>query len=169
MRRSQRRAAAALLISVGAALRTRLLVCAVWSFFLLSGVAQAQGPDTLPFRASFTEHIRSAAGDSMPASHRAAYGPVDQPVAVLYCPSPQYPTELAAFGFDGEVDVQFVVDSIGRAELDDLLVVEASHPGFIGPVRRAIAKCRYRPAQKAGRPVRFLVRQLVRYHLTNEP
>jgi outer membrane biosynthesis protein TonB len=147
-----------------------MIAGAVWSSVLMPDVARAQGPDsTLRFRTSFTEQIPGVAWDSMPDSHRSAGGPVDQPAAVLYCPPPQYPTELAAFGFDGEVDVQFVIDTTGRAELEDLLVTKASHPGFIRPVRRAMAKCRYRPAHKDGRPVRFLVRQLVRYHLGEEP
>lgn len=141
----------------------------IWGCVCLPGVAGAQGADSLPLRASSTAHIPNPSGDSMPASHRSASDSVDQPAAVLYCPSPRYPTELVAFGFDGEVDVQFVIDTAGRAELDDLLVIEASHPGLIGPVRRAMAKCRYRPAKKDGRPVRFLVRQQVRYHLGAEP
>jgi TonB family protein len=130
---------------------------------------EAQGADTLPFRTSSAAGIPSPQRDSMPASHRSAVDSVDQPVAVLYCPPPQYPPELAAFGFDGVVDVQFVVDTSGRAELEDLVIKEASHPGFVISVRRAIAKCRYRPAQRAGDPVRQLVQQRVDYHLGPEP
>jgi outer membrane biosynthesis protein TonB len=94
---------------------------------------------------------------------------IDQPAGVIYCPEPRYPGVLAEFGFDGDVDLQFVIDTSGRAELDDLVVTAASHPGFVEPARRAIAKCRYRPARKGGRAVRFLVRQRVRYHLRDEP
>ena len=129
--------------------------------------AQAQGPDLLPFRSSQFGHATDSAASRLPASHRSASGDVDLPVRVLYCPQPRYPSELAQFGYDGEVDLQFVVDTTGLAELDDLLVLRASHPGFVLPAQRAMAKCRYRPAQKAGQPVRFLVRQLIRYHLRN--
>ena len=143
--------------------RANLLVALLFP----ASTGQAQTPDTLPFRSSGFERVSDLAGGGMPASHRSAPEDVDRPVQVIYCPEPRYPRELAQFGFDGEVDLQFVVDSSGRAELDDLVVLRASHPGFVLPARRATAKCRYRPAQKAGRPVRFLVRQLIRYHLRN--
>ena len=129
--------------------------------------AEAQSPDPLPFRSSQFGRVTDSAAAGWPASHRSASGDVDFPVQVLYCPQPRYPSELAAFGYDGEVDLQFVIDTTGLAELDQLLVLRASHPGFVLPARRAMAKCRYRPAQKAGQPVRFLVRQRIRYHLQN--
>jgi outer membrane biosynthesis protein TonB len=149
--------------------RAWILVCTI-SFSLLPGaLAQAQGPDTLAFIISPSARITDSVTASMPASHRSAPEGIDQPAGVIYCPEPRYPGVLAEFGFDGDVDLQFVIDTSGRAELDDLVVTAASHPGFVEPARRAIAKCRYRPARKGGRAVRFLVRQRVRYHLRDEP
>ena len=86
-------------------------------------------------------------------------------VRVISCPHPAYPAALAEYGYDGYVIARFVVDTLGLAELDDLVVSEASHPGFVEPVRRAISKCRYQPAWKAGRPVRLYVEQRGIYHL----
>jgi hypothetical protein len=67
------------------------------------------------------------------------------------------------------VDFIFVVDTSGRAELEDLIVVEASNAGFIAPARRAIAKCRYDPARQQGRPVRIRVQQGISFQPPPKP
>jgi outer membrane biosynthesis protein TonB len=139
----------------------RIIVCAIVIGLLQSPLLPAQTLDTLPFRVTPMEHVPDSATKPMPASHRSAEENVDQPVRVIYCPEPSYPTALGEYGFGGQVNLVFVIDTSGFAELQDLVVSEASHNGFIGAARRAIAKCRYRPAQKAGRPVHFLVQQRV--------
>jgi hypothetical protein len=58
---------------------------------------------------------------------------------------PVYPSALAEYGFTGRVDFRFVVDTLGRPELQDMGVLEATNEGFVEPARRAFAKCRYRP------------------------
>ena len=132
-----------------------------------AAVVQAQGSDTLSLRIPPMERVVDSAKAARPASHRTVEKGPDQPVQVLYCPTPRYPTELAGFGFAGQVSLEFVVDTLGLAEMDDLFVAEASHIGFVQPARRAIAKCRYRPAHKAGRPVRQVVQQRVVWHQQN--
>lgn len=140
------------------------------AFALLSAsVGQAQSSDTLSLRLPSMELIVDSATAAIPASHRSVERKVDRPVRVIYCPEPRYPVALAAYGFSGEVILNFVVDTLGLAELKDLVVVEASNIGFVEASRRTIAKCRYGPATKSGRPVRFLVQQQINFSLRLDP
>jgi Gram-negative bacterial TonB protein C-terminal len=129
--------------------------------------AQAQGPDTLSLHIPPMALVTDSARASRPASHRTVEKGADEPVQVLYCPNPSYPIALGVYGFGGHVSMEFVVDTSGLAEMGDLFVAEATHIGFVPAARRAIGKCRYRPAQKAGRPVRYLVQQRVVFRQQN--
>ncbi len=128
---------------------------------------QAQSSDTLSLRITPIELIVDSSTAAMPASHRSVEKNVDQWVRVIYCPVPRSPTALAEYGVGGQVILRFVVDTMGLAELEDLVVVEASNSGFIEASRRAMAKCRYRPARKAGRPVRSVVQQRIHFQGQN--
>ena len=72
-------------------------------------------------------------------------------------PEPKYPASLRAAGIEGRVVVQFVVDTLGRAELGDLQVVETPHPLFVDAVRSALARYRFTIGEAAGRKVRTRV------------
>lgn len=72
-------------------------------------------------------------------------------------PEPKYPASLRAAGIEGRVVVQFVVDTLGRAELGDLQVVETPHPSFVDAVRAALARYRFTVGEAAGRKVRTRV------------
>lgn len=72
-------------------------------------------------------------------------------------PEPKYPASLRAAGIEGRVVVQFVVDTLGRAELGDLQVVESPHPLFVDAVRSALARYRFTIGEAAGRKVRTRV------------
>ena len=67
-------------------------------------------------------------------------------------------------GHDGEVQVQFVVDSLGKPEPGSVKVLLASHPSLEKAVRKAIPCMRYRAASIDGRPVRQLVQQSFSFH-----
>jgi TonB family protein len=125
--------------------------------------AHAQTADTLSLRTPSFLLVADSASNAMPASHRSAAAKVDRPVRVRYCPEPAYPTALGQYGFGGRVVLRFVVDTSGLAELDDIVVSETSNPGFVESARRTVAKCRYDPARRDGRPVRFLVMQPIRF------
>lgn len=140
----------------------RTIACAIAVSMLPVASIQAQAPDTLSLRIPPIERVIDSVRAARPASHRTVEKDPDEPVQVLYCPNPRYPATLAFFG--GHVNMEFVVDTLGLAELEDLFIAEATHVGFIPSARRAIGKCRYRPAQKAGRPVRHLVQQRVVFH-----
>ncbi|HET7189424.1 MAG TPA: energy transducer TonB, partial [Gemmatimonadaceae bacterium] len=70
---------------------------------------------------------------------------------------PKYPASLRAAGIEGRVVVQFVVDTLGRAELADLQVVETPHTLFVDAVRAALARYRFTVGEAAGRKVRTRV------------
>jgi Gram-negative bacterial TonB protein C-terminal len=124
--------------------------------------AHTQQFDSLPvLRGSFAPLDDSS--QIMPASHRTAFKGSHAPVRRWYCPPVAYPPELWQLGVPGKVVFRFVVDTFGRPELDDMLTVEASHHGFVPPARRAVSKCRFDPAMSAGRRVRVVVEQGVRF------
>ena len=70
---------------------------------------------------------------------------------------PRYPAALREAGIEGRVVVQFVVDTLGRAELDALQVVESAHPQFVESVRAALARYRFTVGEASGRKVRTRV------------
>lgn len=74
-------------------------------------------------------------------------------------PSPAYPPSLQSMGFEGDVVVQFVVDTLGRVEMPSVKFVRSSHELFERAVRDALARARYHPAQIGGVCVRQLVEQ----------
>lgn len=59
----------------------------------------------------------------------------------------------------GEVQVQFVVDTTGRADKSTVKVLLATHTELEEAVRKAIPCMRFRAATIDGRPVRQLVQQ----------
>jgi TonB family protein len=86
---------------------------------------------------------------------------VDKP-AVLDAASPidiPYPPSLFASHMRGTVVAEFVVDSDGHVEPETVGIVSSSHPLFSAAVKQAVGAAVFRPAQKAGKPVRQLVQQ----------
>jgi protein TonB len=70
---------------------------------------------------------------------------------------PTFPPALRASGKNGRVLIQFVVDTLGRAEMSELRIVEADDPLFGEAVRRALPRYRFSPGEAGGRKVRTLV------------
>ncbi|CAN5215423.1 hypothetical protein BH09GEM1_BH09GEM1_14500 [soil metagenome] len=85
-------------------------------------------------------------------------GVVDRvPRIIGNAPPPRYPDMLRQSGATGQVVVRFVVDTMGRAELGDIVVVDATHPLFASSVKTALMAYRFTPGEVAGRKVRTLV------------
>ena len=84
---------------------------------------------------------------------------VDDPVDILMPGRLVYPAVLERAGVTGRVVVEFVVDTLGRAEPRTLRVVSSSHPAFDQAARDAVLGTRFRPARARGLPVRQLARQ----------
>jgi len=83
---------------------------------------------------------------------------VDRPVVPI-TGSPRYPNDLRQRGISGCVLVQFVVDTIGHADMSTFRVLKASHPEFAQAVRVGLPTVRFRPAELHGRKVRQVVEQ----------
>jgi protein TonB len=83
---------------------------------------------------------------------------VDRSPRILGNPiSPEFPASLRERGVHGRVSVQFVVDTLGRAEMRGLRVVEASDSLFAQSVRAVLGRYRFTPGEVGGQKVRTLV------------
>lgn len=80
-------------------------------------------------------------------------------VALPGSPTPVYPEQLKAAGVEGEALVQFVVDTLGRAEPGSFKVLRASHDAFAQAVRATLPRMRFLPAEVGGARVRMVVQQ----------
>jgi protein TonB len=80
-------------------------------------------------------------------------------VAVPGSPQPRYPETLRQARVEGEVEVEFVVDTLGRVERGSLRILRSDHELFAAAVRAALPGMRFLPAEAGGRRVRQLVRQ----------
>jgi len=74
-------------------------------------------------------------------------------------PQPLYPETLLFTGVPGHVLAEFVVDTLGRVELDTFGVISTTNPGFTQAVQRALPDWAYAPAMLNGKRVRQLVQQ----------
>lgn len=73
------------------------------------------------------------------------------------CVQPRYPEILRQAGIEGRVLLEFVIDTLGRAERGSIRVINAAHQLFEAPARETVATCRFRPGRIQGRAVRVRV------------
>jgi protein TonB len=74
-------------------------------------------------------------------------------------PRPRYPFSLLSMGVEGNVVVQFVVDSGGKADMRSLRVLRSTHELFTRAVRAVLPRLRFLPAEVGGSKVEVLVEQ----------
>jgi protein TonB len=72
-------------------------------------------------------------------------------------PEPRYPEMLRQAGIEGQVVVECVIDTSGRAEPGSIRVISSSHVLFEQPAREAVKASVFRPARLDGRSVRVRV------------
>lgn len=72
-------------------------------------------------------------------------------------PLPRFPQLLKDAGVEGGARLSFVVDTLGRVELETVRVIESTHPAFAVAVQAALPRMRFAPARVGGRAVRQLV------------
>jgi protein TonB len=72
-------------------------------------------------------------------------------------PSPNYPSMLQSAGVEGEVLVQFVIDTSGRADSRTLKILKSSNEQFTQSVRNVLPRLRFYPAETGGRKVKMYV------------
>jgi outer membrane biosynthesis protein TonB len=61
------------------------------------------------------------------------------------------------------VEVQFVIDTLGRVEPSSFKVVKSTQRGFEAAARKAITGSLFRPARLSNVPVRQLTLQAIRF------
>jgi protein TonB len=83
------------------------------------------------------------------------------------CTQPRYPEILRQAGIEGRVLMEFVIDTVGRAERGSIRVLSSTHQLFEGPSRETVSNCRYRPGRIQGRAVRVRVQQSVSFSITH--
>jgi protein TonB len=80
--------------------------------------------------------------------------------------APRYPDALRQSNIAGNVSVRFVVDTLGRAEMDGVTIVETSHPLFAEAVKNALLFYRFSPGEVGGHKVRTMVQIPFTFSLT---
>ena len=95
----------------------------------------------------------------LPVSPTAIYAPtmVEERPERIGGPEPRYPEMLRQAGIEGEVVVECVLDTLGRAEPGSIRIVSSTHVLFERPAREAVAASVFRPARLDGRAVRVRV------------
>lgn len=86
-----------------------------------------------------------------------AVGTVDKAARLTTVVRPRYPEVLRNAGVSGRVVIHVVVDTLGRAEMNTLQVMESTHDAFSATVREAVGRMRFTPAEANGQRVRMLV------------
>jgi TonB family protein len=79
--------------------------------------------------------------------------------------APAYPRDLLALGAEGLVQMIYVVDSTGVVDTASARVIGSDDPRFTASVFTALGQMRFRPARRAGKPVRQLVQQQFRFQI----
>jgi protein TonB len=79
--------------------------------------------------------------------------------------SPAYPEALRSAGVEGEVRLQFVVDTTGRVEMSSVRVERATNELFAAAARAAVPRMRFYPAEIGNRRVRQLVVQPITFQI----
>lgn len=80
-------------------------------------------------------------------------------------PQPRYPEMLRTAGVEGEVLVQFVIDTNGRAQMGTFKVLKSSHEQFTSSVRAVLPQYAFYPAETGGRKVKMFVQLPFQFNL----
>ena len=84
---------------------------------------------------------------------------VEREVRLLGAVTLRYPAMLQGAGIEGEVLLQYVVDTLGRVEKGSIRAVRRDHALFERSARDAVLQSRFTPAEAGGRRVRQLIEQ----------
>ena len=91
---------------------------------------------------------------------------LDQQPQARFQARPTYPFEMRRAGINGEVEVEFIIDSNG--DVRNPFVVKSSQREFEAAALQAVSKWKFRPGRKGGRAVNTRVRQLIGFTLSEE-
>jgi len=84
-------------------------------------------------------------------------------------PAPKYPPTLKMQGIEGEVLVQFVVDTLGMPLIESFRVLRFTDSLFANAVRDALPDMRFTSAELEGHKVRQLVQQPFVFAISTDP
>jgi TonB family protein len=70
-------------------------------------------------------------------------------------------------GIEGAVEMEFVVDTTGRADLATVRVISSPDERFSTAVRSSLREARFVPGRYRGHAVRTLVRRAYHFELEN--
>ncbi len=90
---------------------------------------------------------------------------VDETPERLSCPVPQYPRMMQQANIEGNVLLQFVVETDGHVSRSTIEVLNSTHRAFEGPARDMIQKCLFRPGRVRASAVRVLVQMPIVFAL----
>jgi len=76
---------------------------------------------------------------------------------VLSSPQLHYPDLMRQAGIEGRVVVEFIVDTLGRAEPASIKVVQSTNSAFDQDAKAHVRRAMFRPGRNHGRPVRVLL------------
>jgi TonB family protein len=91
---------------------------------------------------------------------------VDERPEVLSFPPVNYPESLRRIALRGDVILEFIIDTLGRAEPASLSIIESPEPAMSAEAIRAALAATFRPARVKGRAVRVLVRLPIQFRLS---
>ena len=91
---------------------------------------------------------------------------VDEVPERLSCPRLQYPRMMQQANLEGQVLLQFVVETNGHVTRETIEVMSSTHRAFEGPGRDMIQRCLFRPGKVGASSVRVLVQMPVVFMLT---
>jgi len=89
---------------------------------------------------------------------------VDEVPERISCPLPEYPRMMQQANIEGQVLLQFVVETDGHVG-SDIVTLSSSHRAFEGPARDMISRCLFRPGRVRASPVRVLVQMPIIFNL----
>jgi len=89
--------------------------------------------------------IQSASAPATPSGVGITLAPIlsDGPLVAIVRVAPEYPVGLSARGIEGYATVRFDVRADGS--VDNIRLLDASHPAFARPAMRAAERFRYKP------------------------
>ncbi len=93
---------------------------------------------------------------------------VDERPERLSGPVPRYPEMLRQAGVEGVVMLEFVIDTTGRVEEQNVKVLHSTNRAFEAPARNVIVRSLYRPGRVRGVAVRVLVQQQIGFSIQRE-
>jgi TonB family protein len=80
----------------------------------------------------------------------------------------RYPDMLRTANVEGEVLAQFVVDTLGIADMREFKVLKSSHDLFTAAVKAALPSMQFTPAELNGRKVKQLVQMPFQFNLSQD-